>query len=204
MARSTMGTVLTDLRNLINDAAGTAQVWTDDQLQFHLDRHRLDVYFMPLEPVPTYTGGGSVSYFEYRSPYRDYEATMGGTAVFVVEDGLGENVSAASYTADTQNGIVTFTANTGGTAYYLTARSYDLYGAAGDVCEAWAQKVALEFDFSTDGQSFSRSQKAAMLSAQAERFRRKARRATSGSKVTRDDLAPQPTTWRRRRLNGEW
>ena len=189
MARNTMGTVLADLRNLINDPAGTAQVWTDDQLQYHLDRHRLDVYQAPLAPVPTAIGGGSVAYYEYRSAYRDYEATAGGTAVLFIENGVGTNVGTASYSFDTQNGIVTFTADTTGTAYYLTGRSFDLYGAAADVCEAWAQKVALEFDFSTDGQSFSRSQKAAMLSAQAERFRRKARRATSSSKVTRDDLA---------------
>lgn len=189
MARSTMGTVLADLRNLINDPAGTAQVWTDDQLQSHLDRRRLDVYRLPLLSVSVYSAPGTLAYYEYRSPYRDYEASAGGTAVFVVEDARGAQAGTATYSADTRNGIVTFNADTGGADYYLTARSFDLYGTAGDVCEAWAQKVALEFDFSTDGQSFSRSQKAAMLSAQAERFRRQARRTTTGSKVVRDDLA---------------
>lgn len=39
MARSTLASLITTTRELINDAAGTAQVFSDDTLQRHLDAH---------------------------------------------------------------------------------------------------------------------------------------------------------------------
>jgi hypothetical protein len=188
MARSTLASLITATRELIADSGGTAQIFTDDTVQRHLDAHRCDFHHAPLTPVPTWTGGGSLSYFEYRIPYQDLETTSAGTAIFLVEDGIGTNVGTAAWAAvDYQSGIINFTTDYRGTALYLTGRSYDLYGAAADLLDDWAQKVSLEFDFSSDQQSFSRSQKQKMLKTAAEGYRRKTRaRSTS---VVRPDVA---------------
>lgn len=188
MARSTMSSLISTLRELTNDAAGTAQVFTDDTLQRHLDAHRQDFYFQPLTPIAAQLAGGSVAYYEYRAGRQWLETTQAGTAIFLVQDSTGATRGTATWAdVDYQRGAVTFTTNQAGTALYLTARSYDIYGAAADVLTDWAGKVALQFDFASDQQSFSRSQKQAMLLQAAERYRRqaKARRAN----VTRPDVA---------------
>lgn len=188
MARSTMATLISHLRELINDPAGTAQVFSDDTLQRHLDAHRCDFSFWPLMPIPTQIAGGSVSYYEYRAGYDWLEATQAGTAVFVVQDSTGATRGTATWAdVDYQLGGLTFTTDQRGTALYLTGRSYDPYGAAADVLTDWAQKVSLRFDFSSDQQSFSRSQQQTMLMAAAERYRRQAKPRVAN--VTRPDVA---------------
>ena len=188
MARTTLSYLITHIRELINDASGTAQVFSDDAIQRHLDAHRVDLYTEPLAAIPTWTGGGSTAYYEYRVGWSWLEATHGGTALFVVQDSLGTVRGTSTWAeADYQLGSVTFTTNQAGTALYLTARSYDPYGAAADLLTDWAQKVSLQFDFSSDQQSFSRSQKQTLLLAAAERYRRAARPRRVN--VTRPDVA---------------
>jgi hypothetical protein len=138
---------------------GTAAYWDGDHIQTVLDRHRVDVYFEPLQPVEKYTSGGSVEFHTYYSVYKNYEQTSGGTAIFWLEDGTGADVGTVNYTVDYLNGRITFTADTEGTVYYLTGRSYDLNAAAADV---WRQKAShyatRAVDFSTDNHRFSQSQ----------------------------------------------
>jgi hypothetical protein len=161
---------------MINDPSGTAQVFIDDIIQRHLDANRMDVYFDPLVSIPRNIGGGTTVYYEFRSRHGDYETTDGGTATFYIQHGTGSTVGTASWASmDYQSGILMTTTNYQGTALYVTGRSYDLYGAAADLLDDWAQKVALQFDFSSDQQSFSRSQKQAMLKTAAEGYRQKAR-----------------------------
>ena len=188
MARATLSSLITALRELVNDPAGTAQVFTDDTLQRHLDAHRWDVYDEALTAIPTPIGGGSIAYYEYRSCYSDFEATQAGTAVFVVRDSVGTPRGTATWAdVDYQRGAVTFATDQRGTALYLTGRSFDLYGAAADTLTDWAQKVSLQFDFSSDQQSFSRSQKQTLLLAAAERYRRQAKPRRAN--ITRPDVA---------------
>jgi hypothetical protein len=164
-ARTTMADLITELRGMCN--AGTADVtiagttyWTDDQLQKILDRNRLLVDQEPLYMVPSHVPG-SVEYYEYRSCYDHYEQTDGGSAVFLLEDSTGANIGTALWDADYNTGVVTFAANTAGTTYYLTGRSYDLNGAAAEV---WRQKASYYaatssgVDWSTDNMRISRSQ----------------------------------------------
>lgn len=156
MARTTMANLILELRGLTQ--AGTADYavagvsyWTDDHLQAVLDRHRLDVYQEELQMVQKWIGGGSVQYFEYFSQYGNYEATSGGTAVFYLEDSTGADLGTANYTPDYTRGVMTFGSNTAGTVYYLTGRSYDLYGAAADVWRQKASQVTLSsYSWSTD------------------------------------------------------
>lgn len=151
--------------------AGTASFWDNDQIEQVLDRHRIDLIRHKLSAEATYTGGGSVVYTRQRSGYGHLES---GTAL-VIEDSIGDDRGTATYSADYQLGVFEFTTDQAGTALYLTARSYDIYAAAGELLDAWASAEARAFDFSTDGQSFSRSQKAAGLRAQASAMRKRAR-----------------------------
>jgi hypothetical protein len=163
-ARSGMSDLITELRLMAqagpNDylVAGVPY-WSDAQLQKVLDRNRMDVYHEELQKIERYASGGTIQYFDYASAYGNYEQTTGGTSIFWLEDSTGADISTALYTPDYLNGKITFTSTTGGTAYYLTGRSYDLHGAAAEV---WGAKVSYlgsnTFDWSTDNMSVKRSQ----------------------------------------------
>lgn len=161
MARDTLNTLRYELRAMCDVtpaeySLGTALFWDDDQLDAVLDRHRTDVYQAGLESRPTRTGGGTLSYQHYYSEYSNFEESSGGTALFVVEDTAGNDVS--GYTVDYQRGIVTFAANTSGSAYLITGRSFDLNAAAADIWKRKAARYAQAYDVSTDNHSLSRSQ----------------------------------------------
>lgn len=63
----------------------------------------------------------------------------------------------SAWTADYNAGRFTFTADTAGTVYYLTGRSYDVYAAASELWSLKAAHVAERFDFTVDDASFSAS-----------------------------------------------
>ncbi len=162
MARSTMATMIANLRGLAQAgtadyAVGTVNYWSDDQLQDKLDAHRQDIYRAPMQPIQVYKGG-AVEYHDYHSGYINLETTSGGTAIFYVEDAAGSAVGTALYTPDYNRGVVTFTADTGGSAYYLYGRSYDLNAAAADVWRTKAGHYATAVNFSTDNHRIDRGE----------------------------------------------
>jgi len=138
--------------------AGTQSYWSTDHVQALLDRHRLDVMHEPLISIDKWVGGGTVQWLEYQSRHRNFEQTDGGTAVFEIENGVGTNVGTASYSVDYPRGRVTFTSDQGGTAYYLTGRSYDLNATAADIWRQKAAHYAAAYDIRTDNHGLTRSQ----------------------------------------------
>lgn len=143
--------------------------WSDDQLQTVLDQHREDVFSEALEAVPTVRGGTTYWYDYYCTP-AVYEE---GTATFQVTDALG---NAVTPTVNYQMGHLSFgTVSQGGTAYYLTARKYDLNGAAAQVWNDKASYVSSAYDFSADGHSMSRSQLSKQYREMAAQYARKAK-----------------------------
>jgi hypothetical protein len=132
---------------------GAVSYWSDAQIQKALDKHRIDIYQEELEQWPVLGTAGAYEYYEYRAsrPYLE-----SGTAYFNVQDLSGG--SAPAYTADYDLGIITFTADTSGSAYMLTARSYDINAAAADIWRGKAANAAKYFDFSTDNHKISKSQ----------------------------------------------
>lgn len=161
-ARTTMSSLISTLRGMTN--AGTADYtvagsayWSDDQLQTILDRYRAEVRQEPLNSFPVTTTGGSVAWYDYQSASRWFETTNGGTARFVVKDAGGTVNGTANWSADYERGLITFGANTGGTAYYLTGYAYDVYAAAADVWRQKAGQYAVAIDFSTDNHRVTRS-----------------------------------------------
>jgi hypothetical protein len=166
MARTTMTVLISELRGLTN--AGTADYsiagvdyWSGNQLEAILDANRIDLYREGLFMVPRHVSGGDVEYYEHLSRWNNYEETDGGTAVFVIEDAQGNDQGTALWSADYLNGKITFVSDTAGITYYLTGRSYDLYGAAAEVWRRKSSQIAAGasgFDWSSDNMSVRRSQ----------------------------------------------
>lgn len=161
--------IRTGMQNLVNRVraltsagtaeyvAGTLTYWTDDHLEDVLDRNSRFFVDAPLNWQQQMIGGTAVYYTAF-TPYRDLEELASGTARWEVRTGPGISIGTAGYTPDYQNGIITFTASQGGSAYYLTGWTYDVYAAAADV---WVERLAHFqdwYDFRADNQTFSRSQ----------------------------------------------
>ncbi len=163
-ARTGMANLITRLRALSN--AGTADYttagetyFTDNHLQEMLDSNVMRLEDYGLSWVKDTVGGGTVEWHRCQAgQYRDYEETTSGTAQWVIRDGPGAVQGTAGYTVNYQDGVINFAADQGGTAYYLTARSYDLHSAAADV---WLRRQAYYSDWyeaSSDQQRVSRQQ----------------------------------------------
>lgn len=153
--RSGMADVIQYLRGLTNAGTadwtrGTVVHWDDTQLQLVLDRHRVEVLREHLDADLDYVGGGTIEYKTFRSRYEHLEATTGGTEILWIEDSIGDNRGTADWTPDYNTGVFVFGADQGGTALFLTGRSYDVNGAAAEVWNVKASKVAEQFDFATD------------------------------------------------------
>lgn len=195
MARTGMTNLLTELRGLTEAGTadytvGTATYWADDTLQDILDIHRTDVIREQLQTYPNYVSAGSISYTDYRSTFAYFEATTGGTVIFYVQDAAGSTIGTANYTPDYRRGQLIFGADQGGTAYYLTGRSYDLNAAAADV---WRRKAAhyapSSFDFSTDNHSIKRSQVYDHCLAMATYFESMSKHSIQVVEMFRSDLS---------------
>ncbi len=187
--RDGMADLILRLRMMTNSAdseytIGYQTFWSDSQLQNILDRNRTDVIHEELRSIVEYTGGVPFTKRHFSS-WGDFES---GTAVFWLEDAAGTKAGTALYTPDYERGEFVFAADTGGTVYYLTGRSYDLHGAAAEVWEAKAEHFAEAYDFSTDGHSLKRSQLIQHCEQRAKHHRGLRRGATGTISMERDDI----------------
>ena len=153
------------------DDAGTA-TWTDDQLQEVLDAHRIHVVQEELECKPRWNEDGDAEYYDFYSRYGNFEE---GTAVFIVEASDGTNRGTADYTANYIDGYIEFSTDQGGTTLFLTARSYDLAGAAADLWREKMAETAAYYSFKADNQQLSRSDWFAHCRAMADYYDRLSR-----------------------------
>lgn len=194
MARTTMTSLISTLRGMTNAGtadytSGTATFWTDDQLQAVLDRYRVDVYEYDLRSVEQTDANGDSFYKQYYSDaYKWLESTDGGTAVFFLQLSGGSILGTAVYSADYERGQVTFTQDMGGSSVAMTARSYDVYGAAADV---WRQKASYyavtAYDWSTDNHRVSKSQIVTQCERMAQRYEAMAVTGFSQAQISRSD-----------------
>ena len=179
-ARAGMTPLIDELRRRCD--AGTASDviagqthWSDDDLQAILDGQRRDYARRPLLAIPAQQTGGSLSYQDYYWLVGTWvEGAESGTAVWRIEDSAGSIVGTAAYAVNSRAGHIRFTADTGGTVYYLTYRGYDLDRAAADVWEAKAAGVAARFDAATDNHDLKRGQLAQHYRDMAATYRRRA------------------------------
>jgi len=177
MARSTMADLITQVRGMSN--AGTADYtvngssyWTDDQVQEVMERYRVDIHRVEMQAIPKHTGESELEWYEYHSGYSHLEQTDAGTAVFVIENTQGDDQGTAAWSADYNRGVVTFVSDTGGSAYFLTGRTYDLNRAAADMWRMKAAHYANAYDFETDNHNMKRSQMITNAFRMAETYER--------------------------------
>ena len=158
-ARSGMATLVHRVRSFANigpvdyEVAGVPY-WSDAQVQEVLDDYRTEIHRSELFPVLAYEGAGTVVYKEYHAQFQNIES---GTAVFELELATGAGSGTANYTMNYALGIATFTNDQGGTAHFMTGRSYDLNAAAAEIWRIKAAQVAHLVSFSTDNHSINRS-----------------------------------------------
>ncbi len=188
MARSTMVELIARTRGLIGDPAAAGQTFTDDDVQAALDRRRIDIRYQPLQPRETYSSVGGVLYLDYYSQWTDWESDA------VLTQYL--------YTAVTPTanewlvGHWQFAVSTL-PAIYITGKTYDVYAAAADMLDRWVAVNAGAYDFTSDGQSFHRSQMNMGRMNLANQYR--ALQRPQQITVTRSDLgaddSPTATGW---------
>ena len=176
MVRSTMATLITKVRLLINDPAGGSQIFADNDIQDVLDYSRQDMYNLQLIDRPTFVTG-TVQWLDYFAKLGDWEDDL------VLKQYLYNVVTPA--TSEPIAGHWHFSATTL-PPVYLTGKTYDVYRAAADLLEMWASRVSLNFDFTTDGQSFRRSQAHQQLLDTALHYRMRQRSRSVA--MTRSDL----------------
>jgi hypothetical protein len=189
-AREGMGDLIEQVRAM-SDAGpadftiGAQTYWSDAQIQTVLDAHRVNVYQQPIVAYPELNTSNEYEYYEYRAPVGYLES---GTAVFLVQQNNGG--SAPAYTADYLNGVITFTADTEGTAYMLTGRSYDVNAAAAEMWRRKAANASRYFDFSTDNHRISKSQLYKQFMEMATMFdSQSVTRSFSVTTINRSDVA---------------
>lgn len=158
-ARVGMADLISELRMMADCGADDYTIagvpfWTDAQLQKILDNHRTELKWEEM----TAQEEGDGTYLDYSIGYGNLEQTTGGTAIFIVQDLNGAAVSSSSYSVDYARGVVTFNADTTGTAYYVTGRYYDMQGAAAEVWRKKQGHYASAVDFSTKVHNIRRSQ----------------------------------------------
>ena len=140
-ARATMAKLIALVRGLINDHAGTAQIFTDDQIQEHLDYCRL---YMNDELTNLKNQSNAV--IGWQSSNRYWEDTA------VLVDGSSTILSALS--SDPITSYWTFTVNP--SSVFVSGLVYDVYAAAAELLTLWAGKLGSSevTKFSADGSSY--------------------------------------------------
>jgi len=172
-----MAALIVRVRDLINDPAGSSQVWTDDQIQDVMDEGREDVVNGELLAKPTFTGS-TIQYLNYYSEIGGWEAD------YVIKQYLVTQVTPSS--AELIAGHFVF-ATTTLPPLSITGKRFDVYRAAADLLERWAAKYTLAYAFASDGQSFQRQQVSQNLCNLAKTYRQKQR--PGSLTMIRSDLA---------------
>ena len=192
--RTSMAAIITEVRLLINDPAGGSQIFTDQQIQDHLDDLRDEVRYEQLMQAPTIvnlTGNPSgVASFIYADDFSQWhwwetDVTLQ-DGKFLVLSPLASDYIVGHW----QFELTPFVNGTAPGQYppvFITGKSYDINLAAAILWEIRAGMLATAYDFTADGQSFHRSQQLQMCLKMASIFRAKAR--VRAVQLRRDDLA---------------
>ncbi len=162
MARTSMSQLINLARDLIGDPASADQTFTDDQIERSLDVHCWEFRYYPLQPLPIVVSGNT-EYREWMSESEYWESDA------MLYDANYNQLTPAS--ADPMHGRWSFV--TSQISVVISGKVYDPYGAAADLLEMWAGRVAVEFDVDADGARMNRSQKGQALKELVALYRKK-------------------------------
>lgn len=168
--RTGMSDLVQTVRELSNAGSAEFQVgattyFSDDHIQTALDNNRRDIRYEPMESYPEQVVGSLVYKEFHTEPYLE-----SGT-VFYLQTAGGSAVGTSLYSVDYTRGVVTFTNDTAGTAFYATGRTYDVYTAAAEIWDRKASNVANQVDWSSDNHSVKNSQVFQFYQKQAQNMR---------------------------------
>lgn len=148
MARSSMAALIARVRQLINDPSGASEVFSDDDIQNVMDESRVDVRNQALKATPTFSGS-TIQYLDYFSDLGGWEDgyVLKQYLITTVTPSLLEPI--AGHWQFSQSTLP---------PVYISGSLHDIYRAAADLLERQAAQWLLKYSFSSDGQSFQRSQ----------------------------------------------
>jgi hypothetical protein len=173
-----MANLIARTRLLINDPAGANQVFDDQTVQNVLDESRQDLYNLPLEPKPTFSGA-TILYLDYLSPSQlgDWEddIVLKQYMTVVVTPSLIDDIV----------GHYTFAQSTF-PPVYITGKTFDLYRSAADLLVRMAARWAMRFNATADGQTLHLEGVSTNLLNLAKQYRAKQRIGVTT--MTRSDL----------------
>jgi hypothetical protein len=174
-----MTALIARTRTLIADV-GSPPVFIDDQIQDTLDLRRIEQRHVPLRPDPTFLPGGAVQYKDFYADTQAWES-----------DVLLQDTSFATVTPTLSEELVghwQFATQPQSFAVRATGKTYDLYGSAADLLEAWAAQVMLEFNVTESGRAYNRQGKFEQLNSLAAQYRGRA--MAQQSRITQGDAVP--------------
>jgi hypothetical protein len=178
-----MSDLILRVRRYIGDQA-TPQHFADQDIQDQCDEHRFTVRYAALRPGPTLQPGALYNYTDYYSDVGQWESDA-----FLSWNDFSTLTPA---TSDYINGHWTFSLPAPGQYpnVYVTGKYYDLHAVAAELLEQWAASIAMStYNFSTDGQTFSRgSIITTMLDLAAQH--RALQMAVTG-RTARSDIVPE-------------
>lgn len=198
---------------MIGDPSGSSQHFDDETIQDALDNYRDDVRYETLAMAPVIVNTASTSnqpsiiFADYYSAFSWWEAdvvlqgnntTTG--AAWIVLTPLASDYIVGRW----QFELTPFVNGTVPGQYppvFATGKVYDLNAAAADLLEMWAASLTCAYDFSSDGQSFRRSQMLQAKLTLAQTYRRKAKPRIA--KMLRRDVNPPLDTRKVRLLDSD-
>lgn len=165
--RASMSDLIARVRTLIGDPASATQNFPDPVIQDWLDRRqalvRYELQTAAPDIVPLATQPAAFNWATYVSHFQDWEAN----AVFQGQLNGKSWQILTPVSADYQRGVWTFdvTLPTISSAIpaqvppvFIIGAVYDPYFSAARLLEVWAAQLAGAYDFTSDGQTFRRSQ----------------------------------------------
>jgi hypothetical protein len=174
--RDTMTDLIARVRLLVNDPAGTSQMWSDTDIQDVMDESRVDYRNAVLKAVPTFDNG-TISYLDY---YHDLGGWENGA---ILKQYLTTTVSATS--SEPIVGHWTFAESTL-PPVYVTGALHDVYRAAADLLERQSTQWMLRYSMTVDGQNLQRGTVIANMQKVIQSYRMKQRPVTI--RAIRSDL----------------
>lgn len=165
--RSTMTALISRVRTLTNDTlpSGSGQVFDDQTVQDILDASREDVKNMVMDYRPTFSGS-TIQFLDFYTKLGDWEddIVLKQYLITVVTPSLSEPIAGHWQFASSTLPPV-----------YASGKTYDIYRAAADLLERQSAQWALKYSFSSDGQSFQRSQVIDNIQKVVQQYRMKQR-----------------------------
>ncbi len=165
--RPSMAALIARSRRMIGDPSGTAQHFTDTEIQQNLDVYQVWTRYDRLDTQPTIQPGGKRVWTDFFSKEADWEDDT------QLLDATYNILSPDS--SDTQTGHWTFTVGISNGVVWVLGKTYDINMSAHDLLMDWAAQLKLGYDFQAQGIQYARSQRIKSLTDLALSYSAKAK-----------------------------